>query len=72
MSAFTLYSLTIYFLWKHARRAWLRIAIVCIGLKSLSQIYLGVHYPSDIIGSYLMSAAWLVASISWYEHYLEE
>jgi undecaprenyl-diphosphatase len=27
----------------------------------LSRIYLGVHYPSDVIGGYLVAAAWLCA-----------
>ena len=32
------------------------VAIVCIGW---SRIYLGVHYPSDVIGGYLAGAAWV-------------
>ncbi|WP_337099178.1 phosphatase PAP2 family protein [Paenibacillus sp. YIM B09110] len=76
MSAFTLYGLTIYFLWKHIRHIWLRIAALAIGIGmilmiGISRIYLGVHYPSDVIGGYLMSSVWLFAAIGWYEHYLE-
>ncbi|QKS45823.1 phosphatase PAP2 family protein [Paenibacillus cellulosilyticus] len=77
MSAFTLYGITIYFLWKHARHAWLRVTIVLVGavmilMIGISRIYLGVHYPSDVIGGYVIAAAWLTASIGPYERFLEK
>ncbi|QHW33641.1 phosphatase PAP2 family protein [Paenibacillus rhizovicinus] len=77
MAAFTMYALTVYFLWKHVRYGWLRIIVVSAGsfmiiMIGLSRIYLGVHYPSDVIGGYLISAAWLAASIGGYEHFLAE
>jgi undecaprenyl-diphosphatase len=44
----------------------LRAALwTCIGVLvtaiGLSRIYLGVHYPSDVIGGYLIAAFWLCA-----------
>jgi undecaprenyl-diphosphatase len=77
MSAFTMYGITIYFLWKHLRRGWVRtgVAMLCLFMVvmiGLSRIYLGVHYPSDVIGGYFISAAWLTLVIGWYEHALKE
>ncbi|MGI8745684.1 MAG: phosphatase PAP2 family protein [Bryobacteraceae bacterium] len=47
------------------RRRSRRIAIwaVCvamIGMIGLSRVYLGVHYPSDVIAGYMTACVWLV------------
>jgi undecaprenyl-diphosphatase len=46
------------------RSLWLRIVVfsvaaLMIGLIGLSRIYLGVHYPSDVIAGYLAGAIWV-------------
>ena len=37
------------------------VAISIILLTGLSRIYLGVHYPSDVLGGYFMGSIWCVA-----------
>jgi membrane-associated phospholipid phosphatase len=39
---------------------WLAAALL-VGLIGLSRIYLGVHYPSDVIAGYLAGAMWVTA-----------
>lgn len=74
MAAFSLYGILAFLLWDHARSRSRRTAIVIIcpllilGI-GLSRIYLGVHYPSDIIGGYWASGFWLSAAI-WTHHRL--
>jgi undecaprenyl-diphosphatase len=35
------------------------LASICVLLIGLSRIYIGVHYPSDVLGGYTAGAAWL-------------
>jgi undecaprenyl-diphosphatase len=42
----------------------LTLVAALIGLIGLSRIYLGVHYPSDIVAGYLTGSVWLVTSIA--------
>lgn len=48
------------------RSTWLKIvvwalAIAIAAIVGWTRMYLGVHYPSDVLGGYLISAAWLAA-----------
>ncbi|MFN8474483.1 MAG: phosphatase PAP2 family protein [Anaerolineae bacterium] len=47
----------------------LAAAIALIGAIGLSRIYLGVHYPSDIVGGFTAGFAWLMANILGYRDY---
>ncbi len=64
MAAFALYSILTYLLWKHLNGSAGKMLLVLIGSAiviciGLSRIYLGVHYPSDVLGGYLASGVWL-------------
>jgi undecaprenyl-diphosphatase len=68
MASFTFYSLLAYLLWRHLPSRGSRAALIafsvsmilCIGL---SRVYLGVHYPSDILGGYWVSGCWVTLCI---------
>ncbi|SDX60608.1 phosphatase PAP2 family protein [Paenibacillus sp. CF384] len=68
MAAFTFYVLITYLLWRHIRlRRW-RLALLCfsaamIMIMGVSRIYLGVHYPSDILAGFWLSACWVALCI---------
>ena len=76
MAAFSLYGILTFLLWRHIKtrtgRGLLLIVnsfmIIMIGL---SRIYLGVHYPSDVIGAYAASGFWLFTVI-WFYQWLQE
>lgn len=72
MGAFSFYSVLAYLLWRHidsraGRGTLIAVSIVMILSIGLSRIYLGVHYPSDIVGGYLASCTWLGFVIRSYE-----
>lgn len=61
----SLYMLALFW---HPGRTW-RLATIAVGISiiilvGVSRIYLGVHYPSDVLGGYAAGAAWTAVCIS--------
>lgn len=76
-NACTLYGILAFLLWRHiptrlGRTVLVISSIMIILTIGISRIYLGVHYPSDIIGGYCISAFWLTMLIWFYQHYQEK
>ncbi|RWR08638.1 phosphatase PAP2 family protein [Siminovitchia fortis] len=72
MNAVSLYGVLVYLLWNHVpgkvgRTVLIIISALFIFMIGISRIYLGVHYPSDVIAGYLASSFWLCAAI-WFFH----
>ncbi|MEK4626511.1 phosphatase PAP2 family protein [Priestia megaterium] len=77
MSAFAVYGVLSFLLWRHIPTRWGRTllivtSIIMILAIGISRIYLGVHYPSDVIGGYFASGCWLAIAIWFYQRYQEK
>lgn len=66
-----LYGLLAVFLWRQRHRAWAVISGAWVLAVAVSRIYLGVHYPSDALGSLTFATLWLLVVLAirdWYAH----
>ncbi len=68
MSAIAFYGFIIYLSIILIKKAWLKYSIVCLCvvmtfLIGVSRVYLGVHYPSDILAGYFAGLGWLMFCI---------
>jgi undecaprenyl-diphosphatase len=64
--SFSFYGVLAWIITRHCQQRWQRVlvwtsAVVLIALIGISRIYLGVHYPSDVIAGYLGAAIWVSA-----------
>jgi undecaprenyl-diphosphatase len=76
MNAFSFYSILAFLLWRHVPAKSGRVAVILISSFMIaaigtSRIYLGVHYPSDVIAGYLASGFWVSTVIWVFQRYQE-
>ncbi|PJN89501.1 phosphatase PAP2 family protein [Bacillus sp. mrc49] len=74
MNAMSLYGILTFLLWRHIKVKWGRILLIVMSTSmiltiGISRIYLGVHYPSDIIAGYLAGGFWIATSIWFFQRY---
>lgn len=68
MGSLIFYGFLTYFIIRstpHKKMKWLTVGLagILIVLISISRIYLGAHYPSDVIAGHLAGAIWLILCI---------
>jgi len=74
MMAFSLYTILSYIAWRNAKTTPNRILLTLfvafmILMIGLSRIYLGVHYPSDVVGGIAASGFWGTIAVVVYAFY---
>ena len=74
MIAFSFYMTVAYIAWRNyrtnfARFAFFTLATLMVVVIGLSRIYLGVHFPSDIVGGIVASSVIVITAFSIYDWY---
>lgn len=76
MGAIALYGALAFLLWRHIPKRFGRVLLITascaiIFMIGISRIYLGVHYPSDVLAGLLASGFWFSLVVYLYQLYME-
>ncbi|QED36905.1 phosphatase PAP2 family protein [Antarcticibacterium arcticum] len=68
MSAIAFYGFLIYLVYTFKLKSWIKIGLIflftfLILAIGISRIYLGVHFPSDVVGGYIAGFIWVIFCI---------
>lgn len=74
MMAFSFYAIIVYIAWRNAKTTLSRVLLILFAafmiiIIGTSRIYLGVHYPSDVVGGFVVSGIWVIIAIIVYGFY---
>ena len=61
-----------YLTWVHLAPSWRRTALIAcllamIALMGIARIHAGEHWPSDVLGAYLLGIVWLATTVEFYQ-----
>lgn len=77
MNSMAFYGIVTFLVSRHISSRWGRAISIVIGslailMIGISRVYLGVHYPSDVIAGYFASGFWLATAIWIFKFYKEQ
>lgn len=64
ITAVAVYGLLAVWLWRYRSPGWALVAGGWVVIVALSRVYLGVHYPSDVLAAGVLGVLWLFALLA--------
>jgi len=71
LAAVVLYGLLAVLLWRRRHYGWALFAGGWVCAVAVSRVYLGVHYPSDVLASLALGGVWLFMAFTVYDWYTQ-
>ena len=76
MISVAVYGFLIYYVYHNVKNKYLKVTLICllsllIILIGISRIYVGVHYPSDVLGGYILSLLILILVVMGVDKYVK-